>query len=362
MASAHVGWSDNDLLQTARRYVGTGYNQDAPEFAQFCHSAAKVIQKRRALHLTSLQSAPVIFVLAPVPAAAKSVNVCPMFDWGRDELAGSVWFGAGRLATASSTPLPEGNVSVSVEHVVNTLGAGSAPCIYYEAGHDDTIMRVYPQGFSSLDHCFDLSLVASNLNLDHLKVLMDKLHEEFLKTPSSCESARELWQDKGKWHPIHESEKAIQKILFIALKTGLGFGALTVAQEGSGATGRYDFKVKEQDPIDSSKWTYHAILELKVVKSFTYTGSAISDLANQDTVTSGVDQAKAYRATHSARMAAVCCYDMRKKPDPATAVAHETLRAQTEDMGLWAWPIYNSAKAARSPKPKLRRKRKSFNP
>ena len=39
---------------------------------------------------------------------------------------------------------------------------------------------------------------------------------------------------------------------------------------------------------------------------------------------------------------------MRKAPNAVEAVAHEVARAKNENIGIWAWPIYNHAKGART--------------
>lgn len=346
-------WADSDLLDTARAYVGSGYNQDAPPFAQFCHAAAKIIQKRRVVDLSTLKSAPTIFVMATVPnISSLCLDNQPMFDRGQVELAGHIWFGAARLARGVGIELPAGNDSQQFAYVIDSLGVGTAPAIYYDAAYDDALMRIYPKGLSNADDYQSISLDSTNLTLDYIKILLDILHEKLLKTPTASEAARDLWEDKNKFIPIKESEKGIQKTLYSALTGQLAFGQICIKQEGTSVMGRYDFRLDEQDPIDSSKWIHHAILELKVVKSFTHTGNPVPTTQNKTAVTDGVDQAHEYRNDHSCRMAALCCYDMRKDPNPDEAVAHEVDRAEKLDVRLWAWPIYSSPKQARTEKAK----------
>ena len=126
------------------------------------------------------------------------------------------------------------------------------------------------------------------------------------------------------------------------------YSSLRIKQEDTTVMGRCDFILKEQDPVDSSKWTHHAIIELKVLKDFTHTGNPFPANENKKAVTEGLDQARDYRSDHACRLAALSCYDMRKAPNPVDAIAHEMDRAKREQIGLWAWPIYNQAKAART--------------
>ncbi|MEJ5207697.1 PD-(D/E)XK nuclease domain-containing protein [Denitratimonas sp. CY0512] len=343
-------WTDTALQATIRNYVGSGYTQQAPELAQFCHAAAKIIRKRRACAPDSLRAAPAVFVMARLPAVDAQVERQPRFDTAQVEVSGRVWFGSRRLASATGIAMPTSELDdcALFDYVVMTLGVGNSPAIVYDAAINDGVMRIYHKGMADPDEYEELSLDAANITLDHLHDLLKKLHEKFLETPTASESQRDLWEDRAKWHPVNESEKAIQKILYIALNTHLMHSSLHIKQEDTTVMGRCDFILKEQDPVDSSKWTHHAIIELKVLKDFTHTGSPFPASGNKKAVTEGLDQARDYRSDHACRLAALSCYDMRKAPNPVEAIAHEVGRAKREQIGLWVWPIYNQAKAART--------------
>jgi hypothetical protein len=351
MANLGVEWTEEDLAETTKAYVGSGYNQNAEAFAQFCHEAAKIIQKRRARNPQTLALSPVVFIMAPRPSVdGISYEERPLFDRAKDEISGRIWFGPARLGLGVGIDLPQCNDQQRFEYIIDFLGAGHSPAIYYDAADDAAIMRIYRKGISAPDEYENLSLDSANLTLAHIKTILDKAHAQFLKTTTASETARKLWQNQEKCFPIKEAEKGIQEVLFIAMSSYLGFGPVYVEQEGGSVMGRYDFRLKEQDPIDSTKWTYHAILELKVVKSFTNTGRKIQDSINHQAVTDGVNQANDYRDDHRCRMAALCCYDMRTLPDPAQAVAHEQTRAASLNVELWAWPLYATPKKARNAK------------
>ncbi|HSD16068.1 MAG TPA: hypothetical protein VLC71_02255 [Thermomonas sp.] len=347
MAKQDGGWSDQDLLQSIHGYVGSGYNQDAPEFARFCHAAAKIIRKRRQLSPDTLRTAPTVFLMAPVPSLVEVAEHHPMFDRARAELAGKVWFGAKGLSSAAALSLPKGTDVDLFNCIVTDWSLGNAPAIYFDSD-DGFAIRIYPKGMGCPDECELVSLDGATLTLDNIHFVLDAMHRELLETPSASDLQRDLWAAQGKWWPINESEKGIQKILHVALKSHLLFSSLKIDQEHSSLMGRCDFILKEQDSIDPTIWTHHAILELKVVKKFTHTGSEVSDSANKTAVSDGLDQARDYRKALSCRLAALCCYDMRKKPDPNGVIEHEKSRAEDEGIGLWAWPIYNKVKAVRA--------------
>lgn len=356
MANSAIQWSEEDLAETTRAYVGSGYNQNAEAFAQFCHEAAKIIQKRRATSPQTLALAPVVFIMAPKPSIdGVSYEERPLFDRAKGEISGRIWFGAARLGLGVGVDLPPSSDQQRFQYIIHSLNSGHAPAIYYDAADDAALMRIYRKGISAHDEYENLSLDSANLTLAHIKTILDKAHGRFLKTSTASDSARKLWQDQDKCFPIREAEKGIQEVLFIALSSSLGFGPVYVEQEGVSVMGRYDFRLKEQDPIDSTKWTYHAILELKVVKSFTNTGRSVQDSNNFQVISDGINQANEYRNDHNCRMAALCCYDMRLSPDPDQAIAHERQRASSLNVELWAWPLYATPKKARDVKSRIKK-------
>lgn len=341
-------WAADLLKETVSSYVGSGYNQDVPPFRQFCHAAAKIIQRRRAKSTNTLSDGPVIFVFEASPTVSGvSLEVRPRFDCGEASIEGRVWMGASRLGRATGIALPDGGDADRFNYVIEKLGMGSRPAIYYDASQDDSVMRAYPHGLADPDTFDDLSLNASELSLEHIKKMLDGAHSRLLITPTASDLARDLWEDKGKSIPIGLAEKGVQKILHAVLASSLGFGSIVVRQEGTSEMGRYDFFLEEQDPVHPSVWTHHAVLELKVLKSFTESGNPVPAASNVDAVTDGLDQADKYRKDHSCRMAALCCYDMRKAPDVSGAIAHELDRAKALDVAIWAWPLYSTAQQAR---------------
>lgn len=346
MANWRVGWSDEDLLQSLNDYSGSAYNQDASEPARFWHSAIKIIKKRKQISPSTLVESPTVFIMAPLPDDITDAEQQPAFDRGRIEIAGKAWFGSKGLASAAALPIPLGSDADLFDCVVNKWHRGDAPALYFHG--IDQEARIYPKGMMHPAECEIVSLDGTHLTLDTIHRIMDAMHVELLETPSASDLQRSLWANKSKWWPVNESEKGIQGILHVALKSHTLFTPLKVDQEHSSRMGRCDFILKEQDAADPTSWVHHAILELKVVKSFTHTGSPVGESTNIKAVSDGLDQARDYRVAHSCRLAALCCYDMRKKPDPAGAIAHEASRAEEDELGLWSWPIYNTVKALRT--------------
>lgn len=345
--SVKPGWSDKELEASITKYDGNGYNQGVDEFAQFTHAVQKFLRKRLRLDADSLNAASSVFLMGRLPDGQPAVRNAPLFTAARYDPAGCIWFGRKRLNAAAGVPLPdEATDDELFNYVVTVLGVGDLPAVLYDAM--DESVRIYPQGMADPHACVVRTITGVDVSLDYIKALLDKLHTSLLITPVASDSPSDLWEDRTRAHPINEAERGIQKILFIAFQTLYAFGYLKVEQEHVAALGRCDFILKEQDPIDPSIWTNHAILELKVVKSFTHTGSKVADASNQKAVSDGLDQARDYRSTFHCAMAALCCFDMRKLPDPEQAVQHEVERAESESIALWSWPIHHITKNARA--------------
>ncbi|WP_414486539.1 hypothetical protein [Stenotrophomonas maltophilia] len=341
-------WSEDSLAGTVRAYNGSGYNQELPPFTQFCHEASKIIRRRRATVGNPLGNGPVIFILEGViPESQCDTEIRHLFNLGEESIEGRLWTGASRLAMATGVRLPEGSAADRIKYVIETLGMGNLPAIYYDACTEEHIMRTFPAGLADHENYRDLSLKTSDFSLEHLRLMLEGAHAKLLFSPTASNLARKLWKDPEKTIPIQHAEKGVQDILHVALTARLGFGSIAVRQEGTSELGRYDFHLEEQDPVDPSVWTHHAIVELKVLKSFTSSGNPVAAADNMEAVSKGLKQAAGYRSDHACRFAALSCYDMRKQPDPEAAIAHEVHNAIAWDVGLWAWPLFPTAERAR---------------
>ncbi len=340
------GWSSKELRTSITQYDGSGYNQDAEPFAQFLHAVAKFLRKRLLRDAEALKSAHSIFLMSSIPRGHTPSRREPLLTAARHDPAGWIWFGRERFNSAVAVPLPACGDAELVDHIVDELGVGGTPAIFFDS--DDEVVRIYPQGMENPEACWCQPLSSAEVTLEFIHDLLDRLHANLLVTPSASDSPNALWEDRVKAYPIKEAERGIQQILNIAFVSNTSFEFLKVEQEHKGVMGRCDFILKEQDPFDNTTWTNHAILELKVVKSFTHTGSSVADSANKQAVSDGLDQARDYRSSHSCRLAALCCYDMRKPPDHEQAIEHELERAQSESVALWSWPIHNITKSARA--------------
>jgi hypothetical protein len=217
--------------------------------------------------------------------------------------------------------------------------------VFFDGATSEYVFRFFPNGVDAPEVCDDVLLSGAQINEISLKNILDRIHAKSLVTPTVSLAAGKLWEDSSKCHPVEQAEKEIQSILQVALAHALG--SVQVKYEGTGGYGRYDLLLQEQDPVEPSKFSSVAILELKVVKAFTSTGKKYADSANQTAVLKGLIQAFAYREEHGSGISALCCYDMRPNPDLHEHAANGCKRASDLGVKLWAWPLRNSAEAAR---------------
>jgi|GEM_PF-1987039 len=340
-------WKDDDLSTMISRSTGNRYYQALPEEVQFVHSVAKVLAMRNAKDKTALCSAPSLYVLGPVPENVRVVPKRePTFSLGGVNVAGKIWFGAQAMNSCNGFAIFTGADSDAIfTFVSKTLASGSRPAIYFDGSSSEALLRFYPKGVDTPEDCEDILFGGANFNETILKDLLDRIHEKSLITPTAGSAAKDIWQDKEKGFPVERAEGAIQKIVQVGLVIGLG--NLKVKSEETGVFGRYDLAVIEQDPLDPSKNTNHAILELKIVKAYTNSGNKVSDAANQKAVQKGIRQAFAYRMEHGSRFSALCCYDLRPAPSLHKYSTSKCKNAVKLDVKFWAWPIFSTPESAR---------------
>lgn len=102
--------------------------------------------------------------------------------------------------------------------------------------------------------------------------------------------------------------------------------------------------------LNRTNITRHAVLELKVLRSFFFGGKPVTDTETKGWIAEGVVQAAEYRDDRSALAAALCCFDMRKGDSLETCFTHVTDEAKKRNVTLRRWHIHNSAKAFRKAK------------
>lgn len=347
MQSPNLGkWAPGAIEATVNASTSNRYYAGLDPLTQFAHSVAKLLAVRRARSPSTLNVMPSVYMLGTAPSTAAAFKRQPTFSSGGVEVAGHAWFGPESLSTSRGTQLPGADADENFQFIETTLASGTVPAIYYDGSADPHVMRLYPRGVGCDDVCDVVTISGATLTKEGLKDVLDEAHQRALITPTACGAASRLWQDSVKAFPAKESEKVIQEILENVL--ALALGAVRVKRELTGVAGRFDLGLSEQDPVDPAVWTNHALLELKIVKTFTNSGGKVPAAANRQAISKGLDQASSYRKEHGFRLSALCCFDMQKKHTLQQSFKHEKDRAKRLQVELWSWPLFPTTAAYRA--------------
>lgn len=158
-----------------------------------------------------------------------------------------------------------------------------------------------------------------------------------------------LWKDAVKGYPIEEAERTVQQMIRHALVGR--FLWCTIRQEQPGKSGRTDLEIVDDRTGEPGIVYHHALLELKVLRSFGSRGTVYSGTAVQDAIVEGVNQAHSYGTANNSLLRMLCCYDMRSTDvgDDATFVQVKD-RATTLSIRLKRWYLYRTSQDYRDAK------------
>jgi hypothetical protein len=328
-------WNDAELAGTARENAGIGSNADLPNKIRFIAGVAQLIRRRLARTEGEADPGqPAVFLLGQVPRTYQNVpppKRVPMLDNGLTPLSGRLWFVA----------LDECDDDTLFRVVTDTVALGDVPTILFDPRPTMPQIRYYPSGLKNLDDYQLLPMADGDISLSQIFEAIDNIYRNCLITPDAQPVAGRLWENSNKWYPIRDAEGRIQ----LALKAGLvtAFPYCAVRHEQASVPGRVDLEIEESDPIDRGVTVRHAVLELKVLRSFGSTGDSVSLTETIEWIASGVRQAAAYRDDKEARAAALCCFDMRKEDSGESCFEQVRDLAKEYEVRLKRWFLFASA-------------------
>lgn len=341
-------WTGDDLKRTLDSHEGVAYYADSADTLRFTHGVAKLLRKRLArASVGDEKGYPSIFILGPTPdhPTEKAIRV-PRLNAGISKLAGHVWFLSREPVAGNGFEACFANDSELFDFAVIVLKAGEMPAVFFDADENTRMVRIYPNGLQYVDNCLELAIDADDVTPPRVKSIIDHIHQSRIITPEAGDENLKLWIDKEKHQPIQYPEAMIQSHLITGLSTAL-IGC-RIRKEQTGVSGRYDIAIEEQDPMNASSWIQHAILELKVIKSFTSTGKEYSTSLNLTWLESGMDQAHCYRNENGSKFAALCCFDMQKTDYGEVCFDHISENAKILVVELWRWYVYATSKEYRT--------------
>lgn len=182
--------------------------------------------------------------------------------------------------------------------------------------------------------------------VEQLLEALDLYHRKQVVTPAECPGG--VWNRAGRYIPGPEPEKSIQQALRFALNYWFR-GVVRAEAEDRTNIGRIDVRLLKKEA--SGGLAYWVILELKVIKSYTSTGTSVGDSANVEAIVKGVKQAGAYRANRDAEEGMLEVYDLRQDKAADLTTRQEVTVAAAKyspPPRIDVWAMYGSSEDARN--------------
>lgn len=338
------GWEEDRAQLASAPVTGIGLYADQPAFLDF-----KVLTLQLMTNLAKDKSfdandGPVYFVLADgdlfgaVRSLATSVallRIRPINYFGR------LWFVPRNLGHGFAIETGAKPPDDVFEQICN-LGGGERPCIVVDPYKPELAM-VYADGVSRPEAGETVDLSDMTVNAASIDEALDGLYSLIRSPDQSTE--RPLWHVARKWQPVKEAEKAVQHEVTRALAGRFG-RFLDVRSEQPSSIGRTDLELIQFRGLPFGQNIRHALIELKVLRSFGSTGKEVSDRLIRRHISQGVRQASSYGDASNSKIRMLCCYDMRKADNSETLKDFEQ-PAKERNVLLRRYFLHNSSETLR---------------
>ena len=307
-------WRDANFEATWLLHSGIGADYDMPDAIRFQVGVAQVLVRRSA-ELKARQQWDGdrigVFLLEPNPP--DYIQGCqwePMLNDGATRVNGRLWFTSVVARTGHYVELPEFASNAELfSFVIDSIKMGELPTLLYNPKVSKLPLRWFPKGLSQPEIAESKPL-AGNVKPDDVFEAINNLHRQSLVTPDGLPKVDSLWENSARYWPSKYAESRVQTQVKSAL---LGrFPYCIVRPEQPQPAGRTDLEIELFDSVNSGGNTRHAIIELKVLRSFWSTGTEVPNSTTRKWIKEGVLQAAAYRIEKKALWSALCCFDMRK--------------------------------------------------
>lgn len=342
-------WTGDDFVETIRTTSAIGVDSDLPDEVRFIAGVAKLVRRRIAEAGEKVDSPrPAVFLLEPIARPHRSDIVpkrVPMLDNGLTAVNGRLWFVSPVVVAGSYVELEDCDDVELFRIVTEELQLGTVPAVVFDPRTQIPEVRFYPKGLSTPEMCEVLRINYASIRLETIFEVIDRIYKTCLITPEAQEQAGKLWKDSTKHLPAEKAEITVQLYLRVGLQGA--FPGCEIRTEQKSMPGRLDLEIEESDPIDRSRFTRHAILELKVLRIYRSSGTLVPEKDILDWVESGVKQAAAYRDERGARAAALCCFDMRRENTGEKCFTRVKGLAKKHGVVLKVWFIYATSKQYR---------------
>ena len=343
---ANLGpWTGADLVATARSHTGLGIDQELPPGLRFRRNVARLLKRRQSAEDARRDSL-AVFILFPRRPELTTHPRIPMLDNGRTEVVGRIWFVNEAVRTGHYIDDICDDDATLFDTICTQIGLGDRPTIIFDPRLATPEIRFYPDGLSNDDTCIVHAISDTEVSPDSISRVVERIYKSSFITPDSeVPGAASVWKDSGRCWPSRNAEAVIQA----HLKTGLHahFFDCDVRHEQPSRAGRLDLEIERTDPNDHFASTRLAVIELKVLRSFSYNGRPIREGAIPRWIAKGVGQVVAYRSEWRAQMGFLMCFDMRDTDTGEQCFSHVSALAREQSVCLSRWFLYNSSEAYR---------------
>ena len=318
---------------------------DLPPELRFQVYVSRTVQARE--RQTDAETAAAAAFILVTPQQQEELKIGRSFDrtlhMGRVRLAGRVHFMTPRAATSAFEEYA-GTANGVFERIAE-LQCDHLPTMVYDPSAGKTRLSYYPKGTRTDDGMIEVDLDVGPVTEAEILSVIDAVYRTELCTPDNSGPTK-IWNNPGKGYPIEEAERTIQQFLRVGLAAR--FHWCTIRAEQAGKLGRTDLEVVDNRTGKLGSTTHHALLELKVLRSFSHSGSAYPAATTEEAVSKGVNQANSYGNDNNTLLRMLCCFDMRSDDvGDTTTFAHVQTNAATLCVSLKRWYLYRSSEHMR---------------
>lgn len=342
---ADAGFGDAELRETADANLGVGVGAELPPAGRFLLGVTRLLRQRILTDAEGESVPAIFFFLADHSHPDEAVDFEPMLHHGIAEVGSRLWF-VGEVATNARGVPCRPWTDAAAFNLAAQLGVHHWAAVAFDPRANPAMVTFYPRGVANGNSARTVPLDVANLKLQHIFEVLDVAHAHFLASPRGHRNGGiKIWQDASKFWPVDDAEKQIQKIVHVGLQ--MAFPTCDVRPEQEGTTGRPDLEIHVPSGSRRGPKAARAMLELKVLRSFGSTGDSVSQRKTQEWIEDGVVQAASYRDEHDFPEAALCCFDMRKRPSGEACLDKVRSLAQSRSVECRQWPIFRDAKTYR---------------
>lgn len=340
MADSKLGaWDAERSALESAPLSGRGSDADAPDLVRFGRAVMQLVA-RRERQTEAEYERPGAFVLVPRHwQRPTGTTRRPLLHNGHQPLTGQIHF---------VNLVPNGHslaYSGDEGELFDALGAAGVeafPTLIYSPKQGSSTLSWYADGIEEEEKVELWDVVADQPTAAQITEVIDRAYKGDLVTPDQMHEWESPWQDATKGWAHAKAEARVQSKVKTALNAA--FRLCTVRSEQPGKDGRTDLEIVEDLGNLPNHSVNHAILELKVLREKSSTGTEYADAQIATHMHDGLEQAHQYGSRRNFREKMLCCFDMRAaNAGEAKVMAPLDVDAKKLGVELRHWFLYRSS-------------------